>query len=47
MQTVMDDQPVSVLGRNELLLNKQAAGRQKDLSDLAKLRAVSKQQDAG
>ena len=45
VETVLDDQPVSLLGRNELLLNKQSAGREKDLADLAKLRAVAKRRD--
>jgi hypothetical protein len=42
VQTVMDDQPVSLLGWDELLQNKQAAGRQKDLADLEKLLALAK-----
>jgi len=45
--TVLDDQHVSVLGLNDLLQNKEAAGRPKDLADLAKLRAVAKRKDAG
>ncbi len=42
VETILDDQPVNLLGWNALLRNKQAAGRQKDLSDLAKLRAVGR-----
>ena len=42
----LGDQPVSFLGFAELLQNKQASGRQKDLSDLEKLRAVAKRKAA-
>jgi hypothetical protein len=42
VQTLMDDQPVALLGWNELIRNKRAAGRQKDLADLEKLLAVAK-----
>lgn len=45
--TVIDDQPVSVLGWEELLRNKRASGRQKDLADLEKLLAVEKRKGAG
>ena len=48
VQTLMDDQPVALLGWNELIQNKRAAGRQKDLADLEKLLAVAKRKnDAG
>lgn len=40
--SVMDDQAVSILGWNELLKNKKAAGRPKDLADLKKLLAVAR-----
>ena len=42
VQTLMDDQPVALLGWNELIRNKRAAGRQKDLADLERLLAVAK-----
>jgi hypothetical protein len=42
VQVVMDDQPVSVLGWNDLLRNKRASGRQKDLADVEKLLAVAR-----
>jgi len=42
VQTLMDDQPVALLGWDELIRNKRAAGRQKDLADLEKLLAVAK-----
>jgi hypothetical protein len=45
--TQMDDQPVSLLGWDELLRNKRAAGRQKDRTDVEKLLAVAKRKDAG
>lgn len=45
--SVMDDQAVSILGWNELLQNKKAAGRPKDLADLKKLLAVAKRKSAG
>lgn len=40
VQTQLDDQPVSMLSRENLLQNKRASGRQKDLADLEKLVAV-------
>lgn len=42
IQTSMDDQPVSMIGWDDLLRNKRASGRQKDLADLEKLIAVAK-----
>ena len=42
VQTLMDDQPVALLGWDELIRNKRVAGRQKDLADLEKLIAVAK-----
>jgi Nucleotidyltransferase of unknown function (DUF6036) len=42
VQTVMDDQQVSLLGWDDLLKNKQAAGRQKDRADIEKLLAIAK-----
>ena len=47
VETLMDDQPVSLLGWNELLQNKRAAGRQKDLADVEKLLAVAKRKGKG
>lgn len=43
----LGDQPVSFLGLAELLRNKEASGRQRDLSDVEKLRAVSKRKGSG
>ena len=42
VQTTMDDQPVPLIGWEELLRNKRAAGRKKDLADLEKLLAIAK-----
>ena len=42
----MDDQRVMMIGWDELLRNKKAAGRQKDLADVDKLLAVAKQTGA-
>lgn len=42
VQTTMDDQPVPLIGWSELVQNKRAAGRKKDLADLEKLLAVAK-----
>lgn len=42
VQTTIDDQPVPLIGWSELLQNKRAAGRKKDLADLEKLLAVAK-----
>src|SRR3954447_26220219 len=42
VQTLMDDQPVALLGWDELIRNKRVAGRQKDVADLEKLLAVAK-----
>ena len=42
VQTLLDDQPVALLGWDELIRNKRAAGRQKDLADLEKLLAVAR-----
>ncbi|HEX9984377.1 MAG TPA: DUF6036 family nucleotidyltransferase [Thermoanaerobaculia bacterium] len=47
VQTVMDDQPVTLLGWTDLLKNKEASGRQKDKADLEKLRAVAKTKPDG
>lgn len=47
VEVVMDDQPVSLLGWDELLRNKKAAGRPKDLADLEKLLAVAKRKGDG
>jgi len=42
IKTLMDDQPVTLIGWDELIRNKRAAGRQKDLADLEKLLAIAK-----
>lgn len=42
MQTLIDDQPVSMIGWEELVRNKRASGRLKDLADVEKLLAVAK-----
>ena len=42
ISTTLDDLPISVLGWQELLQNKRASSRPKDLADLAKLLAVAK-----
>jgi hypothetical protein len=47
VESVMDNQPVSIIGWTELLRNKRAAGRQKDLADVDKLVAVAKRKGAG
>lgn len=47
VESIMDDQPVILIGWNELLRNKKAAGRQKDLADVDKLLAVAKRKGAG
>lgn len=47
VQTSIDDLPVSLLGLDELLRNKRASGRQKDLADLEKLLAVAKRKPNG
>ena len=46
VDTRMDGQAVAFLGWEELLRNKRAAGRQKDLADLEKLLAISKRKGA-
>lgn len=47
VQTSLDDQPVSLLGWDALLQNKQASGRPKDIADLEKLLAIAKRKGAG
>jgi hypothetical protein len=46
-ESKLDDQPVLIIGWNDLLRNKKAAGRKKDLVDLEKLLAVAKRKPAG
>lgn len=46
VRTAMDDQPVNLIGWDDLLRNKRAAGRQKDLADIEKLLAVAKRENA-
>jgi hypothetical protein len=43
----LDGQAVNFIGVDELLKNKQASGRPKDLADAAKLRAIAKRKGAG
>ena len=40
VKTVVDDLPVSILGRAQLLKNKHATGRPKDLADIAWLESL-------
>ena len=47
VESVMDDEPVTIIGWNELLRNKKAAGRQKDLADVENLLAVAKRKSSG
>jgi predicted nucleotidyltransferase len=47
VESSMDNQPVIIIGWNDLLRNKKAAGRQKDLADLKKLLAIAKRKGAG
>lgn len=42
VEATLDEQPVNVLGLEELLRNKRASGRQKDLADVEKLLAVAR-----
>jgi len=41
VETTIDDQPVHVIGWNELLQNKRASGRPQDLADVEKLVAIA------
>jgi predicted nucleotidyltransferase len=43
----LDDHPVDFIGLVELVLNKQASGRQKDLADVEKLNAVAARRGPG
>lgn len=43
----LDGHPVNFIGVVELLKNKEASGRPKDLADAAKLRAVARRKGAG
>ena len=47
LEPIMDEQLVIMIGLSELLRNKKAAGRQKDLADVEKLLAVGKRKGAG
>jgi len=47
VEIIMDEQPVTMIGWDELLRNKRAAGRPKDLADLEKLLAVARRKGAG
>jgi len=46
VETVMDDLPVHLIGWDDLLRNKRASGRQKDLADIEKLLAIAKRKNA-
>lgn len=46
VDATMDDQRVLIIGWNELLRNKKASGRQKDLADVDKLLAVAKRKES-
>lgn len=45
VETTMGDQPVTMIGWDDLVRNKRAAGRQKDLADVEKLLAVAKRKN--
>lgn len=47
IESVMDDQRVIMIGWNDLLQNKRAAGRRKDLADVEKLLAVARRKGGG
>ena len=47
VESIMDDQPVIMIGWTELLRNKKAAGRQKDLADVQKLLSIAARKGAG
>ena len=47
VETTIDDLPVSVLGWDDLLRNKRASARKKDLADIEKLLSVAKRKNAG
>lgn len=42
VEATLDDQPVIMIGWDELLRNKKATGRPKDLTDVGKLLAIAK-----
>lgn len=42
VQSAMDEQPVNLIGWDELVRNKRASGRKKDMADLEKLLAIAK-----
>ena len=47
VEGLLDDQRVFFLGLEDLLKNKEASGRKKDLADVEKLLAVAKRRGAG
>ena len=47
VEGTLDEQRVFFLGLEDLLKNKEASGRKKDLADVEKLRAVAKRHGAG
>ena len=46
-ETMLDEVPVHLIGWDDLLRNKRASGRQKDLADVEKLLAIAKHKNAG
>lgn len=47
IESKLDDQPVVIIGWSELVKNKKAAARPKDLADVEKLLAIAKRKGAG
>ncbi len=47
IESTMDEQPVLIIGWNELLRNKKVAGRPKDLADVEKLTAIARRKGGG
>ena len=47
VESSLDEQPVAMIGLDDLLRNKRASGRAKDLWDVEKLLAVAKRKGAG
>ena len=47
VETLIDELPVHLIGWDDLLRNKRASGRQKDLADVEKLLAIAKHKNAG
>jgi len=47
VETMIDELPVHLIGWDDLLRNKRASGRLKDLADVEKLLAIAKHKNAG